>query len=138
VTTTKVRLTFLSVFLTLLTIAFTVALAMRIHSYRAMEAAEPSINDSGDGASALASGGPDAVSAGGGAADSSLPDGLKPAGASPVAAATQTVSREQRYRELLALGNSPQDAAVKAAAETQSAARKAVAPKPPQPQPSAL
>src|SRR5205823_4934587 len=45
-----------------------------------------------------------------------------------------TPTREQRYRELLALGNSPQEAAVKTAAETQAAAKR-VAPAAPKPQP---
>jgi hypothetical protein len=128
VATTKSR--FLPVFLTLLSLAFTVALAMRIRSYRAMDAAAQPVTTS---SAASANG----ATASAGRTTDVIVETDAPATTS-IAEVTHTMTREQRYRELLALGNSPQDAAVKAAAEAQ-AAKSALSPKPqPQPQSSAL
>ena len=126
----KVRLSFLPVFLTLLSIAFTVALAFRIRTYRAMEpgavvaeaqtnAAPPSVGAPAPGRAA------DPTAAG----PISAPEGGR--GAHAAAETAHAVSREQRYRELLAMGNTPEAAAVKSAAEAQQQSKKSA----PAPQP---
>ena len=124
--TKKGRLTFLPVFLTLLTVAFTVALAFRIRAYRATDVpvAQPTT--------------PGARTSGPQSADLRSVDWSAP---QPESQTSRTatpppgaVSREQRYRELLAMGNTPEAAAVKSAAEQQQIVKAAV----PQPKQSAL
>lgn len=130
----KVRLTFLPVFLTLLSVAFTVALAFRIRAYHAMDAATAPATQVPAGTTITAT--PPAEHRGSVGAP---PPGLMPEGKSQIQRAPEggrahTQTREERYRELLAMGNSPAAAAVKTAAESQPQAR-AAAPQPkPQPQ----
>lgn len=117
----KVRLAFLPVFLTLLSIAFTVALGFRIHSYRLMETTT-TVADT-------------VTRAGAPAPTHAIP-------VAPVLESTPTpgapesgrayTTREQRYRELLAMGNTPEAAAVQTAAESQQSAKPAAPPEKPQ------
>lgn len=114
----KVRLAFLPVFLTLLSIAFAVALGFRIRSYRAMENAGPAA-----AAATTASGGPATsvttatVAEETGTIVSAQSTTIAP---QPASAA---LTREQRYQELLAMGNTPEAAAVKTAAESPEATK---------------
>src|SRR5689334_1510689 len=109
---------------------------MRVRSYQAMEAAQPAVTETAS-SSASSVGAP---APGRAFSEDDLTTSASEGGhahTDAVVETTNTISREQRYRELLAMGNSPQDAAVKTAAEIQAAGIKAMAPKP-QPQASAV
>jgi hypothetical protein len=111
----KVRLTFLPVFLTLLAIAFSVALAFRIRAYRAMATAAPATSTLAPARDVTPSVGAPAP----GRASWVLVEANAPAQSAPGGgrAHTAATTREQRFRQLLAMGNTPEAAAVKTAAE---------------------
>jgi hypothetical protein len=113
----RVRLAFLPVFLTLLSIAFAVALGFRIRSYREMQAAAPAAVET------TASRGPAVSVATAPVAEET--GTIVPAQTTTIAPqpASAALTREQRYQELLAMGNTPEAAAVKTAAESQEAAK---------------
>ena len=115
----KVRLAFLPVFLTLLLIAFAVALGFRIRAYRAMRAEGPA-------AEATTAGSAPAVSVTS-APVAEATGTIVPAQTTTIAPqpASAAVTREQRYRELLAMGDTPEAAAVKTAAESPEASKAA-------------
>ena len=114
--TTKVRSPFLPVFLTLLIVAFTVALAVRIRSYRAMGASVRATTTS-EGARTSGPQPTDVSSVGSSAAVDSSASGPEVRLQRTEGPRTGAVTREQRSRELLAMGNTPEAAAVKTAVE---------------------
>ncbi|MEK6375959.1 MAG: hypothetical protein AABO58_25050 [Acidobacteriota bacterium] len=118
----KVRLAFLPVFLTLLSIAFAVALGFRIRSYRAMEAA------SAPQAAVATTASTAPTPAAQPSVDTIVSVTAPASGRAPESARVNTQTREQRYRELLAMGNTPEAAAVQSAAEAQQPTKPAAAP----------
>jgi len=116
---TRHRLAFLPVFLTLLSVAFAGALAYRVRVYRTMETA-PAASGRAPVAAPVATPAPATVAETG---------TLVPAAAAAQPAAP-VLTREQRYRELLAMGNSPEAAAVQSAVEAQQQPPPRVVPAP--------
>jgi hypothetical protein len=106
----KHRPPFLAVFLTLLTVAFAAALAYRVRAYREMESGVPAVPATASSVDAPAAGRAETFEL---HPVESAPEGGRAHAVAPA------VSREQRYRELLALGSTPEAAAMQSAAEAQ-------------------
>src|SRR4051794_7116096 len=133
----RVQISFLSVFLTLLTVAFATALMVRVRSYSgttASESAAPSSMTARTASAASAPNGPRSTF-------EPLPaDSTVSPSASPAPAATTSspaaTTRAQRFRELLAAGISPIAPAAAPAAVQHLTPQPKPAP-PPQPKPPA-
>ena len=122
----RVQISFLSVFLTLLTVAFAAALVVRVRSYAARSTTEFSTASQASPASPVrAANGTHAARP----SDDSLPAGTTGPAARPVTSPTSTSvsARAQRFRELLALG------VPKASAPAQAPQPQVKAPPVPQP-----
>ena len=126
----RVQISFLSVFLTLLTVAFATALVVRVRSFSAKTATEsPETAPPGQPVSAggtIASGADDV---------SPMQPGLgvTPSATAPATVASSASARAQRFRELLALG-APPKAAASAPMPLPKQSRPAPAPVPVKPQ----
>lgn len=125
----RVQISFLSIFLTLLTVAFAAALVVRVRLYSARTTSESST------ASHAAPQSPSPAANGTRAAntvDETLPAGTTAPGARPATSSNSSPSRRaQRFRELLALG-APKPGAPAPAVQPQVKAAPAPAPAKPQ------
>ena len=128
----KPRLSFLTVFVTLLTLGFSVAVALRVRSYTAVqEVASPpaSVRPAGARASVTAVPQPQA----GGELTTIVPAPADMSRTPETSAAARALAREQRYRELLAISSAGPPSATQAARQQKTEVRIPPAAKPQSP-----
>jgi hypothetical protein len=126
----RVQISFLSIFLTLLTVAFAAALVVRVRSYSVKTTTESSAemqSTSGSTAAGVNRKGATIV-------DEPLPEGTTVATAVSSSSAQTSTSRAQRFRELLALG-APKSDTPPPAAPAPPSVKPAVTPPAAKPQP---